>query len=846
MRLRASLLLSAVLLAHASTSIAQPPVYTPPVYVPIVGVKVDPALRALFGFRARTGTTPLAYLPSERFERDGVTPVVIRFHHLLSATELARYARAGVEALTPLASGGYAAKLDQRELALLESDPAVALVTVDLPRNAPRPLVTSATETGIDAVRRSLRAKDGTLLDGTGVRIADIDSGTFVLHPALYRADAGVFAWVDVDGNGKLTPGVDGVDLDGSGAIEGNELVQTLTVKSPERKGSFDVALDYVYLDTNGDGARDFGKGFTEDTPAHGEPIFVVDDVNHDGVLATTEKLLRLGTSKVAAARAAKTYTRGHATAGIAAYGISLLKSDSVLDYASHGTAVAGILAGGIADRSRLLGLAPGAELLVVGYGSEDPDGTAASVQWAINQKADVILTEYAPYTGYPLDGSSEEETLLHAAVDKGIAVVNPAGNLARGFKHRTVKLAAGANEIKLHTDKAFNNAPYISLTMLSRGAARALSLKLKMPDGTLLDIPEGSTAAPIDVGTDRLLQVIRRTTARGTHEVHISMYSWTGMAYGTLPSGKYSLLVESDAAFEADLYCGDSSTSWGGGFMFEENTPTRTLCHPATNDRGIAVAAYTMHADDPFGGGTPGTLASYSSIGPRIDGNSGMDLAAPDNPFTISVPSSASDRSVTIEQFGGTSGAGPHIASAIALLKQLTPEASGESLQKKLLDTARRDGVSSDEARWGKGKLDVAAALGITRKEGSTPRVKLFIPDAILGAPIEVKVEAEGEGLRARWDLDYDGKFDTSWEAIAPKTITADTWIKVEVLNADGYVSGTTARIAFHEGLPLQPAGESATSDSGCGCHTSRTSSTGFWGLAFVALVTRSRRRSR
>lgn len=817
MRLSTSLLVSLLFLAPAATSIAQPPVY-----LPIVSVKVDPALRSLFGFRDRTGKTPPMYMPSERFERDGVTPVVIRF---LGKPELARYARAGVEALTHLETGAYAAKIGKPQLALLEGDPNVALVTVDLPRRSPRPLVESAKETGIAVARRTLRAKDGTLLDGTGVRIADIDSGTFVLHPALYRADAGVFAWVDVNRDGKLTPGVDGVDLDGSGAIEGNELLKTITVQSPERNGTFDVALDYVYVDTNGNGSRDFGMGFTEDTPAHGEPIFVVDDVDHDGVLSTSEKLLRLGTSKVAAARASRTYTRGNATAGISAYGSYLLKSDQMLEYAAHGTAVAGILAGGVPDRSRLLGLAPGAELIVVGYGSNDPDGTVASVQWAIDQKANVILTEYAPYTSYPLDGSTEEETLLNAAVDKGIAVVNPAGNLAIGYKHRTAKIAAGANTINLKTDKSFNDAPFTMFTVLHRGDARTLTLKLALPDGTSIDIPGDSTGSPIDAGTDRLLDVVRRTTARGTHEIHINLIAWDGKAYGKLPGGKYTLSIASDAAFEAELYCGDSNNSWAYGLTFEENTPSRTLCHPATNDKGLAVAAYTLHADDPFGGGTPGALASYSSRGPRIDGDPGMDIAAPDNPFSIGVPKSITDTSVTVEQFGGTSGAGPHVTAALALLKQMEPMASAETLQKMLLDTVRRDGVSSEEARWGKGKLDVAAALGVTRKEGAAPSVKLVVPDAVIGTPIEVKLETDGQ--RARWDLDYDGSFETGWEAIGTKTIASDAWLRVEVINADGYVSGTTARITFKEksDAPLQPAADVGASKGGCGCGTAPSS---------------------
>ncbi len=823
--------------------------------VPKAHATIDSEVRGLFRFRARTGKTPLAYVESERFETDGVAPVVIRFAAPPSATKLKDLASRGVESITALASGAYSAKINAAHLALLESDPTVLRVTLDLPRRAPKALDQSAIETGIAAARRTLRKKDGTLLDGTGVRIADIDSGCFVFHPVFYRADAGIYAWVDVDSDGKLTPGKDGVDLDASGSIEPGEVLRTLIVESPDRRSSeFDAGIDYLYVDENGNGTRDFGREYTESTPAHGEPIFVVDDADGSGKLAVSEKLLRLGTSKIAAVRGSKTYTRGSSTGGILAYGASLLRNEQLLSDASHGTSVAAILVGGVPDISRSLGLAPGAELLAVGYGSRDPSGTTASVQWAIDQKADVILTEYAPYTGYPLDGSTEEETLLDAAVEKGIAVVNPAGNLARGYKHRTVNLAAGSNTIELRTDGSFANSPYIALTLLHRGDPRALTLQLTMPDASVVDIPAASTDGPVDVATGRLLDVVRRTTARGTHEIQIQLYAWDGSTYGKLPAGKYKLSVTSDAPVETDLYCSDAYNSWGGGFMFTENTPTRTVCHPATNDKGIAVAAYNVREDpwmDPIG-----ALASYSSIGPRIDGVVGMDLAAPANPFAATVPDAPTSKAVVFDQFGGTSGAGPHVAAALALVKQMNPTLGGAALQQKLLDSARRDSfVTTDENRWGKGKLDVAAALGIARKNGTPPKVTLVVPpDPTVGKPVEVKLEVEDDGadLLARWDLDYDGKFDTGWEAIASRTFTSDAIatrdIKVEVLDADGYLGGATARIVFGAPKPdaLTPASDGDAGGGGCGCSTtpSRAAPVSIV-AAFVALAF-IRRRSR
>lgn len=820
--------------------------------------RIDPAIGALFGFRRRTGLTAFGYVRSERFEREGVLPVVIRFAHL-DATKAAALGRAGVEELAPTTSGAYTANVGEAQLAALAADPDVLKIACDLPVRAPLPLDASAKETGIAYARRALRAKDGTLLDGTGVKIADIDSGVFAFHPNFFKADGGVYAWTDVNGDGELTPGVDGVDLDQSGAIEDGEKLQILSAQLKGRASGFDPALDWVYVDTNGNGARDFGKSFGESTPAYGEPIFVVDDVDQDGKVGLAERLLRLGSSKIAAAKSTRTWTRGNANYGIAAFGQQIYDDSTLLEWAGHGTGVAGILVGGVADRTRLLGLAPGAELLAVGYGSQSPSGTVASIQWAINQKADIILTEYAPYTGYPLDGSSEEEALLASAVDAGIAVVDPAGNLSTGYKHRSVHLAAGDNAIKLKTDVAFKGAYYVAFTLLHRGDPRTLGLKLQLPDGSSVDVPTESTTDPVSVGGDRYLQVIRRTTERGTQEIHLQLYALdsTMTKPGVLPSGAYGVTINADAELDAELYCSDDKTSWAQGLTFEENTPTRTVCHPATNDKGIAVAAYTLHD---LGWGPVGQLASYSSIGPRLDGAPGIGLAAPDDPTSTAI-SAAGSTAITYEPFGGTSGAGPHVAAALALLKQANPTLGAAALQQKLLDSARKDSFVTDDAtRWGKGKLDVAAAFGVARTEGTPPVVTLQAPSDLQATrPIEltVTVADAATDLRARWDLDDDGTFDTGWEPMtsngATKTITLDAPairdVRVDVLDGAGYVRGATKRLVVG---PWQadpaPASDATNGSSGCGCSTPARDN-GAWAVALPLLVTfqllRRRRRT-
>ncbi|MBI2390737.1 MAG: S8 family serine peptidase [Deltaproteobacteria bacterium] len=823
----------------SATAAAMAPAASTTPHVP--PTRIDPALANVFAFRARTGRTPLAYEPNERFEREGRLPVVIRF--------ASPPARAG---LLPLASGAYAAVVDAAELARLAGDPDVLRVTCDLPRRALLPLDQSARETGVAGARRALRLKDGTELDGRGTRIADVDSGTFVYHPSLFRADGGVYRWVDVNGDGLLTTGVDGIDLDGNGALSADEKLRLLYVDSPIHASGFDANVDYLFLDSNGNGERDYGRNFGEDAPALGEPIFVVDDVDHDGKLAVSEKLLRLGTSKVAAVRADKTFTRGSASSGVNAYGVTLLRSEELLQYSDHGTAVAGILVGGVPERTRLLGLAPGAELLSITSFSRE--GRSVSIQWAIDQKADVLLSEYGTYTGFPLDGSTEEELMYDAAVDKGLAVVNPAGNLADAFKHRSVKLVAGPNTFPLTTKYGFDGAPLVEFTVLHRGEPRTLSLKITLPDTTVVDIPAAS--ATVDLEKNRLLTVARRVSPRGTHEIHVEIYALSSTGYGKMPPGRYWLAIDADAPVDVELYCKDSNTSWGYGLVFEQNTPSRTLCHPATDDRGLIVAAYNLHEES---GELAGAIARYSSVGPRIDGAAGIDLGSPANPFAPTTPADALSKTVNYAQFSGTSGAGPHVAASLALLKQLNPTKTGAELHQKLLDSARRDSFVDDVHRWGKGKLDLLRALDLPRVESSPPKVKLAFPSpAPLKQPVEIRVEAEGgkAPLRAKWDLDDDGKTEGEWEPLGAKTLSSDVEtfkdVKVDVLDADGHLSGATARVVFAtpkapEPPPTPAADPTPPADEagGCGCSTPGRAAQVWWLAAAVALIGARRRRA-
>jgi subtilisin family serine protease len=124
------------------------------------------------------------------------------------------------------------------------------------------------------------------------------------------------------------------------------------------------------------------------------------------------------------------------------------------------------------------------------------------------------------------------------------------------------------------------------------------------------------------------------------------------------------------------------------------------TVTWPATADSSITVTAYTVAGD--------GDIDSYSGWGPRIDGLPIVDIAAPGRSVYSASPWNPGDFSY----FAGTSGAGPHVAGAAALLKELIPDLDNGKCREYLRAGAQQDVYTTDPSRWGAGKLRIYSAI--------------------------------------------------------------------------------------------------------------------------------------
>ena len=123
-------------------------------------------------------------------------------------------------------AGGYSLHLNADSLALLNDNKNVTHVELDLALASPPPMNRAKVATGAAALRRAVLAKNGTLLDGKGVIIADIDSGSMPLLPTMRRADGGVYSWFDADQSGAFDVGTDCVELNADPGCQDGEVLK--------------------------------------------------------------------------------------------------------------------------------------------------------------------------------------------------------------------------------------------------------------------------------------------------------------------------------------------------------------------------------------------------------------------------------------------------------------------------------------------------------------------------------------------------------------------------------------------------------------------------------------------
>jgi hypothetical protein len=574
------------------------------------------------------------------------------------------------------------------------------------PRRSRPPLAQSRPQVEADQAWE-VPAPGGGTLSGDGVIICDIDTGVNYLHSNFFQLSGETFGWIDVDESGTLTAG-DAVDLDGDLEHEPGEDLRWHESAGTSAYGNnpsaYDADLDFLYNDANGNTTRDYGSPtYGETDPCYGERIFLTDDTNDNGLLDVGETLLALGQSKVRAIynRDGTVYRRG----------IDLLSSE--MDYWGHGAQVTGIFGGGWVGLHEMSGMAPGIESIHVNfdYAAEPPFllPITAGMAWAVSEGADVIIIEDGEWVWEYLDGSSNVEIMINEyAADDSVIFVIPAGNLATGHMHTHFNSSAG--EVLRATASHTILWPSFIWTSVSSFT----SLYVTPPGETPTPMPlDGSTV----VTTGYRMYSNLSTSPRGTKRIDLRFV--TNPEGGSVAGDWGFWFIGPDT--ELHGYFGENTFSWiSTGYWVNNESAEYTVTWPSTADSAITVTAYAPAGD--------GDINTYSGWGPRIDGVPIVDIAAPGSGVYSTSPSGFGNFSY----FGGTSGAGPHVAGAAALLKELLPDLDNGKCRQYFRAGAKQDVYTTDPDRWGAGKLRIYSTIvEVLTAVAETPRH----PDIALGA---------------------------------------------------------------------------------------------------------------
>ncbi len=723
-----------------------------------------------------------------------------------------------------------------REIASLDE---VAAVEPAQPTIRARPLDDTRGQLGVPAVWQP--GMPGLPNLGEGILIGDYEGAWDIFHPDFFFPDAGVYDFEDVNGDGVAGAG-DRVDLDGDGVFEAP---LSILGGAYDRDGGalpnppgYDPGLEWLYVDEDGNGTRDFGaaKGFDDAVPAFGEAIFAGDDVNGDGKLQVGERLVRLGTSKVRAISTDATRSR----VKLYERGVDLSSYVPPVD-PYHGNGTTGIAAGGWPGLRRYTGIAPGAELFLAANASP-------SVALAQAKKLGVHVMFWEQNDFGANDGSSNFEVAVSTAAEEGMIQVAPAGNAAAAAKTMEIRPLEGTASVRLSTSEVRYDYQLFYAWITFQADPSELGLVIEDASGNSADCSGLSAEQPFRSGRlgEITLDCYASLSERGT--ATILLYARPQMGTQHLPARDLTLRLSHATGLPVVRgFLWDDVSGWGPGVGWRDHVnDAGSAMIPSTADTVIAVSAHGGVNDNWYG--EVGARRLYSGMGPRIDGRRIIDISSPDDPMapfsTEGLPHGS------YRTFGGTSGATPHVAGVAALLLAANPDLSHQQVEAILVSTARTDrhtgGAALPNEEYGFGKLDAAKAiLGEHPQAGSAPTVTLeLVGRARAGQPITLRAlvqdpDGDGEQASVAWDVGYDRAYEAGPANGQDHVFTVDVPGVLPVVAEVIDPTGRTARalLQLEVGEPCPPEGcadepepgpgsgggkHGAGDDDGGGCNSS------------------------
>jgi len=390
-----------------------------------------------------------------------------------------------------------------------------------------------------------------------------------------------------------------------------------------------------------------------------------------------------------------------------------------------HGTHVTGSLLGRGVNSPTYKGVAPGASLVFLKVGN-DTDGSASSaaIVYALEAAVDtyhakIINLSYGNWSEYH-DGSDALCQAVDYATSQGAAVFVAAGNDGSNGWHASGTVGGAGSSYEVSIQVTGSSSLPISLVWYDDGAQNNLSLQYYGTDGTTLLASADGGQSESPRGTELNTYQLNTPVGTGTYNIKV-----------TDNSTNYQ-------NFQLYYLGGLTSVEFAGA------DPNYTICSPAEADSAIAVGCYvsrsswtnylgTNYSSNPAE--TVGSVADFSSRGPRIDMLQKPDIVAPgsaiisDRDPLYALGNPAYDPGI-IDNDGlglgptntgpadyyvlqGTSMASPMAAGVGALLLSQNPNMTPAQIKHTLEVTAYMPNLGSPSSpQWGWGLVNASAAL--------------------------------------------------------------------------------------------------------------------------------------
>lgn len=417
-------------------------------------------------------------------------------------------------------------------------------------------------------------------------------------------------------------------------------------------------------------------------------------------------------------------------------------------DYATHGSHVAGIVAGSGAG-TKYRGMAFEAEYL---FNSIQLDVGAAidAFNWMkgiadTDGKRLVVNMSWGLYYLGTMDGTSLVSQAIDNLSQQGVVFVTSAGNNGNTNFHLKKDFAADTLRSQLQF-YGYNLHPNMWGQSISSwgevGNNYSMQLEVYNSSGTLLD--STPTYSTYDVGYhDSILvmgtdTVFYNFTIETAHTLNNRPMIWA-RAKNTNTSLKVVMKTFANSGIvhywnvvELDNGVGN----WGQSFISYGNGGANGDTHygigePACTESAISVAAHSSAVFNQSGTEFPGLLASFSSEGPTYDERQKPDISGPGvgvvssiNSYTTATYStnasiSFNGRTYDFSAFSGTSMSSPATAGVAVLMLEANPNLTSPQLKGLMKYTARQDsktGVISwpGNSEWGMGKVTATAAVAL------------------------------------------------------------------------------------------------------------------------------------